>query len=465
MVELKPDNYALIPHPTNTEVLLLKDGDQWTLPHISAMEAGDTHHVIQEQLGLDVTVLNVIPLPNLFRSEHTTNSVVYATDNHSLHWSPPENARWIGRAKLADIALSIPEHRAILEGWFDEVERGDIPVKRVPWARIGWFDRATAWIAEQVTRLGYTIVAPIEQVHARIWSTVLRVHTTGGLLYFKAVAPGFTYELALTQFLSTHWPECIPRVLAVDTKQSWMLMKDAGRPLRGLLLTGDTRANSVYLEQAFSHYARFQIETADHAATLLALGCPDRRLHVLPSLFEHIIADSTILLTGQKGGITEAELEQLRNFTPQVREMCDELASYQVPETLHHDDFHTNNILINEQGYVFFDWGDSAVTHPFCSIFAALRSAKYRLHYDDDALLRLRDAYLEPWTIHVVHASREQLLAAFDIAQRLAMLSRVLTWYQVISPLEERAKWEYEDTIAYWLKMFLTNKEPDERDP
>ncbi len=334
--------------------------------------------------------------------------------------------------------------------------------KRVPWSRIGWFDRATAWIVEQVTRLGYTMIAPIEQLHVRAWSTVLRVPTAGGLLYFKAVAPGFAHEPALTQYLSVHWPECIPHVLAVDTEHRWMLMKDAGNPLRRLLLSGDTDANKVYLEQAFSRYAQLQIESADHTDTLLSLGCPDRRLHVLPSLFENIIADSAILLIGQKGGISEAELEQLRNFTPRVREMCDELASYQLPDTLHHDDFHTNNILINEHGYVFFDWGDSAITHPFCSMFIALRSAKYRLHYDENTLLRLRDAYLEPWAMQVAYASKEQLLAAFDITQRLGMLSRALTWYQVVSPLEERTKWEYEDAVPYWLRMFLTNGESDE---
>ncbi len=462
MTDLQHNNYTLIPHPKNVEVLFLKDGDQWTLPHLSATEAGDIHRVIQEQLGLNVTVLDANSLLNHFRNEHTTDSVVYATDNHSLHWSPPENARWIGRASLANIAFSVPEQRALLEGWFDEVESGNIPAKRVPWSRIGWYDRATAWITEQTTQLGYNIIAPIEQVHARVWSTVLCVSTSGGLFYFKAVAPGFAYEPTLTQFLSANWPDCIPHVLAVDTERRWMLMKDAGNPLRTLILTGDTQSNRVYLEQAFARYAQFQIETVAYTDKVLSLGCPDRRLHMLPSMFEELITNNSSLLMGQKGGITESDLEQLHNFTPKVREMCDELASYQLPETLHHDDFHTNNILINERGYVFFDWGDSAVTHPFCSMFAALRSAHYRLHYADDALLRLRGAYLEPWTSFASHLSRERLLAAFSIAQRLGMFSRTLTWYQVVSPLEDRVKWEYADAFPYWLKMFLTNKDPDE---
>jgi len=459
MVELQQNNYILIPHPANAEVLLLKDGNCWTLPHISATDTSEIRRAIQEQWGLDVTVLD----DNLrFKNILDEQQSVYAVDNHSSQWSPPEKARWMGRAELAEIALAVSEHRAVLEGWFDEVETGNIPAKRVPWARMGWFDEATAWIEGQVARLGYAIIAPVEQVHVRVWSTVLRVPTSAGLLYFKAVAAGFAHEPALTQYLSAHWPECIPHVLAVNTELRWMLMKDAGRPLRELLLKGDTLANSVYLEQAFARYAQFQIETTAYTDKVLSLGCPDRRLRMVPSLFEQLIADSSVLLIGQKEGITEAELKQLRDFTPRVREMCDELASCQLPETLHHDDFHTNNILLNERGYVFFDWGDSAVTHPFCSLFAALRSAKYRLSYDEGALLRLRDAYLAPWTGFASHLSREQLLAAFDIAQRLAMLSRALTWYAVVSPLEERVKWEYEDAVPYWLKMFVTNKEPDE---
>ena len=460
MTAIPDNNYVLIPHPTNAEILVLAENGHWTLPRHSATSAGEIHRAIQEQLGLDVTILD-----DNYRFKNSwehQQHLVYAVDNHSLHWTPPENARWIGRASLADIALSVPEHRAILETWFDEVEHGShdtVPTQRVPWARLGWFDRAMAWIEQHVSRLGYTLVAPIEQVHVRVWSTVLRVPTATGMLYFKACGPSYAYEPALTQFLFAHWPKCIPHVIAVDTQRTWMLMKDAGRPLRDLLLTGDTSSNRAYLEEAFSRYAQFQIETAAYKNMLLALGCPDRRLHMLPVLFEQVIANASILLVGREEGISEAELHHLHEFTPQVRAMCDELASYHLPETLHHDDFHTRNILINERGYVFFDWGDSAITHPFCSMYTALRSAKYRLHYDDNALLRLRDAYLEPWT---TYAQREQLLAAFHVAQRLAIFSRTLTWYQVVSLLEDKVRWQYEEAVPYWLRMFLTNKDRDE---
>ena len=242
------------------------------------------------------------------------------------------------------------------------------------------------------------------------------------------------------------------------SRRTWMLLEDAGRPLREhLLQAADKRASSAYLEKAHSLYAQFQIETSAYSHRLLALGCPDRRLQVLPVLFEQVIADTPVLLVGCKGGVSEAELDQLRKFTPHVQAMCDELASFNLPETLHHDDFHTHNILINKQGYVFFDWGDSGITHSFFSMFIALRSAKYTLEYNEDTLLRLRDAYLEPWS---AYAPKEHLLAAFQLAQRLAIFSRALTWYWIVVHLEDRVRWEFEDAVPYWLRMFLTNEEP-----
>ena len=101
------------------------------------------------------------------------------------------------------------------------------PKKLVPWARPGWFDKASAWIEQQLASQGYNIVAPIEQLHVRVWSTILRVSTSSGMLYFKASGPSFAYEPALTQVLSEHWPACIPHVIAVDLERTWILMEDA----------------------------------------------------------------------------------------------------------------------------------------------------------------------------------------------------------------------------------------------
>jgi len=66
-------------------------------------------------------------------------------------------------------------------------------------------------------------------------------------------------------------------------------------------------------------------------------------------------------------------------------------------------------------------------------------------------LLRLRDAYLEPFGDL---ASRGDLRTAFDQAHRTGTIGRALAWHRYFAgdPDAER-----DDTVAYGLKMFLSN--------
>ena len=71
--------------------------------------------------------------------------------------------------------------------------------------------------------------------------------------------------------------------------------------------------------------------------------------------------------------------------------------------SLQHDDLHDANIFVPYDGvgpYRVFDWGDASVAHPFTTLLVTLRVVAYRLELAGGApeLLRLRDAYLEPWT-------------------------------------------------------------------
>jgi RIO-like serine/threonine protein kinase len=59
---------------------------------------------------------------------------------------------------------------------------------------------------------------------------------------------------------------------------------------------------------------------------------------------------------------------RLRDLAPHVETLCAELSSYNVPASLHHGDLHDGNIFVRDGGFLFFDWGDSSVTHPFFSL-------------------------------------------------------------------------------------------------
>ena len=98
------------------------------------------------------------------------------------------------------------------------------------WTSPEWLSEATAWIRERAD-----VAGDIEQPHVRWWSTVLRVPTTDGDLYFKAVSAIHVFEAALTGLLAELQPGRVPEVVAMDAERGWMLMRDGGARLRELV--------------------------------------------------------------------------------------------------------------------------------------------------------------------------------------------------------------------------------------
>src|SRR5258708_32431388 len=447
MPEPQHDNYALIPHSSAASVLLLKISAGWTLPQHSAREAPAINQAMREQLGLDVTLLRAV-YDRYQDDERKEQHIVYALDNHSPAWKQPEDGAWISAEELQDLPMVVPEHRAVLEKWFAETSEEQQASERVPWACRGWYAGATAWIQEQLRVYGYDLRAPIEQIHVRVWSCVLRVPTMTGDLYFKAASPAFAYEPVLTAGLAQLWPAHLPGVLAVDALRHWMLMEDAGTTLRRSEQARDLSAWAGLLDL----FARMQIDSAAHQEQLLALGCPDRRLESLPALFDALLHDRPALLIGQKEGLNEEEYAKLRDMGQEIKALCPKRAGYGRPEARHHDDFHDGNIMLKEGRYLFFDWAECALAHPFYSLIIVLRFAKHVLKCNEDDLARLRDAYLAPWTIYAPMAA---LLPPFELGQRLGLLFRALTWHPTLSSLEESERWAYASSVPWNLRSFL----------
>jgi hypothetical protein len=124
----------------------------------------------------------------------------------------------------------------------------------LPWSQPGWLEDVTAWIDAAVERTG-----PIEELHRRAWSAMLRMPTADGSAYFKASAPAHAHEAGLTEALARWCPECTVALLAVDTGRSWMLMRDAGEMLRSVL---EREPTFERVELLFARYAELQLELA-----------------------------------------------------------------------------------------------------------------------------------------------------------------------------------------------------------
>jgi Phosphotransferase enzyme family len=314
------------------------------------------------------------------------------------------------------------------------------------WSRADWLAEAAEWICERVD-----VTGEIEPFHVRWWSTVLRVPTAGGNLYFKAVAPVHRFEAGLTARLAELQPQRVTEVVAADPARGWFLMRDAGTRLRELV---EGPEDLHHWERLLPEYSQLQIEVAPHLQELLDLGTPDHRLAVLPQQFRELLDEPL-------PGLGEDDRRRAREAVPRFEEMCRALAEAGIPETIQHDDLHDGQVFLRDGRYLFFDWGDSCVSHPFHSLTVTLRSIAWKLDLTPGGreLERLRDAYREPFG-----ASAE--LA--DLAFRTGTIARALAWHRMVVAREPVHLTE--DDVsgpAYGIKVFLEGgpigswREPD----
>ena len=322
---------------------------------------------------------------------------------------------------------------------------------RLVWVQPEWLVCATSWIRARLDERGLTLIGEIEQPHVRWWSTVLRVPTGAGDLYFKANAPPHAFEAALLVILGRLQPGRVPDLVAADPERGWLLMRDGGTCLREELKSA---ADLVRWEELLPTYAELQASLAPRVDELLAAGAPDERLAILPAHFERLLDDRDALLIDQPAGLTTEEHEQLRALRPEFAERCGRLASSGIPETLQHDDFHDGNIFVRDGRYLFFDWGDSCVSHPFHTLVVTLRAIAHRFELEPGGpeLVRLRDAYLEPFS---QYGSHEELTAAADLAHFTGTAARSLAWHRFVSAREPEFRADDGEAVPYGLKRLL----------
>lgn len=274
----------------------------------------------------------------------------------------------------------------------------------IPWQEPAWLEEAHDWI-----RVHVEPTAPIEQPHVCPWSTVLRVPTADGPVWFKATIPAVGHETALLGEL-WRWSEHVQRPLALDGGRGWLLLPDGGPTLRRTM-----NGWEEWLDDVLPRYVELQRATATHADELVALGVPDHRLAGLPARAEAL-----------RPGLGEP-----------TATLCERLAAAGIPETLQHDDLHSNNVFVDDGRVVFFDWGDSCVSHPLFTLVVLLRGVTHTFGAVDER------RFLAVWG--------SGLDDAWEHAQRLGMLCRALTWRRVVDELSSPWSDQYEEWAQGWL--------------
>ena len=326
----------------------------------------------------------------------------------------------------------------------------EIPAENSPWGELEWRERALAWVHEQIRRQGATVLA-VDEPRLRAWSVILRLRTSLGPLWFKANPPGSRFEAGLAGALSQWVPGSVLTPLAIDAAQGWSLFPDGGQIMHKAL---DAEPALSAWEELLRQYAGLQRAIAPHVEEMLRIGVPDLRANLLPARFAELV-DSELLRAqiGVPGGITPAQYAALASAGPALLAWCAQLGASSVPPTLDHSDLHEGQVFVAQDGrFVFFDWGDAGIAHPFASLLVAYRVAAKRFGLAPADLDRLRDAYLEPWTAE--HPVAE-LRAQAELAVRLAAITRALSWGRIFPQAAQLLGGDHGRSVAHWLLRVL----------
>jgi hypothetical protein len=292
-------------------------------------------------------------------------------------------------------------------------------------------DAAEAWIRAQVDPVG-----PIEMAHGRPWSTVLRVPLADGIAWFKACAPVQAFEPRLTAELFSRWPDRVPEVLGRDDQRAWLLLADAGTPMRGL-----GNPPEAWL-RALPRYAELQRGEARHARDHLGHGVPDLRVATWPARYDDLVNCDLPL--------DSHEIRWLREFAAHFAELCGELAARRVPETIQHDDLHMANVYQDGERLRVLDWGDSSISHPFASLVVTFRFLEEfnKLPPGDPWFARLRDAYLEPWG--------HGLTDAFALASVTGAFAHTFAWRRQREYVPQVVRPDFDTGFSIVLRRAIT---------
>jgi hypothetical protein len=330
----------------------------------------------------------------------------------------PDSVQWIDARDLPD-------------QWQSAAHKPMHPL-RAPWEQRGFFRCATEWTVDQLKRLNVEPSGEPVQVKG-VWgySTVIRFATSIGNVYFKAVSALQSNEPVLLKELAKRWPQNVPQVIASDDDRRWMLMRDFGG-------TETAKLPDDHHARCARRFAEIQIDAALDLARWQKATCAHRSLAFIASSIDVLLAHPVIVQ-----GLTRNERDRLAEISVLYKSLFARLSDFSLPDTLVNQDFRIGNIVWTNDDYVFYDWADSVVTHPF---FSATRFLNY-IHDDPhdparDAKTRhqpIIDAYLDAWRAVL---PTTQLREAFAIARRINAMYQAVRFELAMRASEPMIGWE-----------------------
>lgn len=286
--------------------------------------------------------------------------------------------------------------------------------------------------------------AQIEEMHSRPWGRVFQMRSSSSQLWLKVNALDGP-EAALLRTFERNAIDCTPKVVAAHQESGAFIMRDAGTSC-------EWSSSSAAFARILQEYAGLQLQTVSLRAEILASGVRALDFGSMQAAAANELEGYWHLL-----GV-DASVAISRMHTWATR-----LAELGIPHAIQHDDLHSGNVLVDNNGiHSFIDWSDATFAHPFGSLIYPLdilsRGLPTRSSADRERRLAL-DSYLEPFTRY---GDRRSLEESVTLATRLACIGRALVWHRLrplIPPELSAAKHAYYvDGPSRWLRHLLNSR-------
>ncbi|HET9907083.1 MAG TPA: aminoglycoside phosphotransferase family protein [Anaerolineales bacterium] len=429
--------YALLPHPDQLLVLSSdKDAGKAILPgirHIGRIWVPDTQTLmplLEELTGVPVNILRYVAY---YRDEEVHQSYcIYLLEPRG---TMPDTDLWQPLAKILADSDIPPALKEGLARWGDEQRLLVTPERRAPWAKTGWHAKVEGWIEDQVSSSGRGNVLRIEPIKSWSISCVLKITTETGVLYFKVPRdlPLFVNEGVVLSRLAEIFPDRVPVPVALDATKGWMLLDDFGTP-------AGADASLDYQTNLMQDFARLQIESSRNIERLLSAGCIDRRLEKLLAQIEPLFDDEIVLQT-----LTPKEREKLKQVPIRLRPLLAELFALPIPVALLHGDLHAGNVVLRGNSFLYFDWTDAAISHPFFDMIHIF------MEEDEARKISLQEAYLSIWEENF---PKNDVRRAWVLASALYGFYHAVSYQYIVRGIEEIVRSEL-NFAFYFLRKLL----------
>jgi len=249
------------------------------------------------------------------------------------------------------------------------------------------------------------------------WSNIIEITTGYKKLYLKQTPKMFAIEPKIIEFFSSKLKARVPKIIAENTCLNCFIMDSAGNNLRSILKQNFSKELILTTVEQFSD---MQSNSIVHTNALQAMGVPNYSLNQLPKLYATLIQEESLLV---HEGFTSLEIDKLKMLLSIVVDLCQNLASYNIPQTVVQLDFSDNNTLVNDSGnIVIIDLGEIVISHPFFSLINFLWQLEkhYQISRKSPLYQKVKSSYFKNYKSNF--KNRTDFNKAISLSEKLTIL-------------------------------------------